>query len=283
MNQISFFLLYSLVLFTSCGSAGKSSQADLIQPGHWQRNQLRIDGDDLDWLKPLPFTNARENLNYSISNDEGHLYILATSSNESTIQRIIQGGLTVYLNSHGVAIENGAAGISFPTGNMHKKPDNLLSDRPGYRNNKQLALDAVQDYSLFGFQTIHTPENFDYGIENREAIELGIGFNATGDLIYEAKVPLVAFLTRNEILNSYRHSLAIGFVLEPLPPQQGNGSGGTGLSIGGGFGMGTFGGGSGIGISIGSGSLGRIGGGRNRKQVKIWKEILLAKKETAVK
>lgn len=221
--------------------------------------------------------DTKQNLAYSFSNDKDNLYILAATNNETTIQRILSGGLTVYLNSHGVKDEPGAAGIRFPTGNASRQANKMMNDRPEYRQNKHVALDAVQDYSLFGFNTVKTQENFDYGKQNPEGIEVSIGLNGAGELVYEAMVPLSAFLNKNDIMNAGRKSFAIGFVLEPLPPQSGSRGGGGGVSIGGGIGMGTFGGGSGIGISIGSGALGRIGGGRNNKQVKIWREVLLAK------
>ena len=98
-----------------------------------------------------------------------------STNNETTIQRILSGGLTVYLNNHGVKDEPGAAGISFPTGNMSRQANKMMNDRPEYRNNKHVALDAVQDYSLFGFNTIKTQQNFDYGKTNAEGIEVSIG------------------------------------------------------------------------------------------------------------
>jgi len=272
-----------LVLLTACSSSKNSQQYDVVQSGHWQANTLIINGDDSDWIKPLPYIDTKQNLAYSISNDKDNLYILASTNNETTIQRILNGGLTVYLNNHGVKDEPGAAGISFPTGNMSRQANKMMNDRPEYRNNKHVALEAAQDYSLFGFNTVKTPENFDYGKQNPEGIAVSIGLNSAGELVYEAMVPLNAFLNKNDIMNAGRKSFAIGFVLEPLPPQSGSGGGGGGVSIGGGIGLGSFGGGSGIGLSIGSGALGRIGGGRNNKQVKIWKEVLLAKAPVVVR
>ncbi len=266
-----------ILLFISCSGTKNANQSELVNNGNWQETPLSINGDDGDWSQPLTFSDSKLEMNYSVSNDKENLYIRLISGNNETIQRILYGGLTLYLNNHGVKDIAGAVGISFPTGNMKNRKGNLLNDRAEYRQNKRVAVDAVQDYALFGFPTMKTQENFDLSSDNPESIRLGIGLNNAGALIYEVKVPLVSFLTKNEVLNAGRKSFAVGWVIEPLPPGMNDRGSGGGVSIGGGIGMGTFGGGSGMGISIGSGALGRIGGGRKGKQVKIWKEMLLAK------
>ena len=274
-----FIAASAITLFTACGSSRSSQQSAIVQAVHYQKDSLAVDGDDGDWVKPLPYYDEKTGLSYTVSNDNENLYILATSKNETTIQRVLRGGLTVLINSHGVKEEAGAAGIVFPTGNRVQKGDKILNDRPELQQNKHVALDAVQDYSLFGFHEIKTPENFDYGKKNAEGIELGIGLNSTNELVYEAMIPLISFLNRNEIININRKSIAVGFVLDNIPGQSNGRGGGGGLSIGGGLGFGSFGSGGGMGISIGSGSLGRIGGNRNRpgKPSKFWKELLLAR------
>ena len=269
------------MLVASCSSSKNSGQSDLVQALSWQKDSLQINGDDGDWTTPLPYLDQKNGLSYSFSNDKDNLYILATTSNEATIQRILRAGLTIYLNNHGVKDEAGSAGISFPTGNRVSKDGRMLNDRPELQQNKHVALSAVQDYALFGFRQVKAPENFDYGKINGEGIELGIGLNASNALVYEVMVPLNSFLTKNELSTGSRRSLAIGLVLESIPGQ--SGSGGGGLSIGGGIGMGSFGSGGGVGLSIGTGALANIGGGKKGKPVKIWKELLLARTAVAAK
>ena len=275
------FLLVGLSasFLSACSSSKNSQQSDLVQTIKYQKDSLMVNGDDGDWVKPLPYYDDKTGLSYAVSNDNENLYILATSKNETTIQRVLRGGLTVLINNHGVKEEAGAAGIVFPTGNRVQKGDKMLNDRPELQQNKHVALDAVQDYSLFGFHEIKTPENFDYGKKNAEGIELGIGLNSANELVYEVMIPLSAFLNRMEIINLNRKSIAVGFILDNIPGQSnGRGGGGGGISIGGGLGFGSFGSGGGMGVSIGSGSLGRIGGGnRQGKPTKFWKELILAK------
>ena len=278
----NFFPVSVIVVFVSvlsaCGSAKNSQESTLVQNSYWQKDSLTVNGDNADWTNSFTFTDEKTGLSCIVSNDRENIYVLAATANETTIQRILRGGLTLYINNHGVKEEAGAAGISFPTGNRIQRGDKLLNDRPELQQNKQVALASVQDYSLFGFPDLKTPENFDYGKSNPLGVQLAIGLNATGALVYEAAIPLTSFLNKAAVLNPGRASIALGFVLENVPGQPGSGGRGGGLSIGGGLGFGSFGSGGGVGLSIGTGSLGRIGGGnRQGKSTKIWKEMMLSR------
>lgn len=275
---VSISVVLAMGLFASCGSARNSQESNLVQNSYWQKDSLTVNGDNTDWTNSFTFTDEKTGLSCIVSNDRENVYVLAATANETTIQRILRGGLTLYINNHGVKEEAGAAGISFPTGNRIQRGDKLLNDRPELQQNKQVALAAVQDYSLFGFPDLKTPENFDYGKSNPVGIQLAIGLNATGALVYEAAIPLASFLSKAAALNPGRASIAMGLVLENVPGQPGSGGRGGGLSIGGGLGFGSFGSGGGVGLSIGTGSLGRIGGGnRQGKPTKLWKEVMLSR------
>jgi hypothetical protein len=271
------------IMVSSCSSSKSNSESDLAQTLAWQKDSLVIDGDDGDWTKALTYHIEKLGLAYSISNDKDNLYILASTNNETTIQRILRAGLTVYLNSHGVKDEASAAGISFPTGNRVKKDGQILNDRPELQQNKHLALSAVQDYSLFGFHRVKAAENFDYGKANADGIELGIGLNSANALVYELMIPLNSFLNKNELSIASRKSFAIEFVLETIPGEPGSEGGGGGISFGGGVGVGSYGNSGGVGVSVGSGNLATIGGGKKAKPFKIWKELYLARTAVATK
>ena len=264
------------VLFFSCSATQKSAAIAPVAETVWQKETLTIDGSDNDWPSELFFYNDKNLISYSVTTDRSYVYILLKTQDEQRQQQILRGGLTVLLNTHGVKDPHDAAGISFPTGNLHQK-SNLLSSRPELGNNKNIALSNVQDYALFGFVSLKTIETFDYGKPNPENIEVGIGFNTSGALVYEAAIPFTALYNEHLISYPAGRDLAIGLILEEALTDQGQrNSRGGGLSIGGGIGFGSFGSGGGLGISIGSGAL---GGGRNRasKQIKIWKEFLVSK------
>lgn len=261
----------------SCSSSKQSQGADIIQNIPWQKDSLTIDGSDADWANALNLGDEKQFFNYRFSNDKNNLYIQLSTPNEDAIQRILRGGLTVYINSHGVTEVAGAAGIAFPTGNRIKKDGQMLNDRPELQQDKHIALNAVADYSLFGFKQIKTPENFDYGKPNTEGIEVAVGLMPSNILVYEAMIPLRSFLSAGELNNVNRKSVSIGFVVEDIPGQPGARRGGGGFSIGGGIGLGSFGSGGGIGISIGSDALANIGGRKKGKPVKKWNTVVFSK------
>ncbi len=270
-------LLGTLLLLGGCSSSKQAADAPL-QKSSWQQTPLVIDGSDSDWVQPLANYDRREKMSYAVTNDNEHLYLRLSTNDEQTQQKILQGGLTVWINTHGERTEEKAAGIAFPTGNTHEGGKSILTaGRPEMYKNKIAALDNVKDYSLYGFTRERDMKNYNYGESNEQGVELKIDFNNAGALIYEAAVPLSSLFPKN---NGLGKSIAVGFVLDEAPQQTArrrNGGGG-GVSIGGGLGMGSFGSGGGVGLSIGSGALGRIGGGGGRlRQSKIWQLVTLAK------
>ena len=49
----AFGILVTLIFLSACSSSKNSQQTDLIQPIHWQKDSLAINGDDADW-KSIP-------------------------------------------------------------------------------------------------------------------------------------------------------------------------------------------------------------------------------------
>jgi uncharacterized membrane protein YgcG len=277
-TKITLSIFVVFILF-SCGSSKQSQSSGVVQTIQWQQDPLTIDGSDGDWTSDLVLGDEKQLFNYRFANDKNNLYIQVRTLNENSIQRILRGGLTVYINNHGVDEVAGAAGISFPTGNRVKKDGKLLNDRPELQQDKHIALNAVADYSLFGFKKIKTPENYDYGRPNTEGIEVAVGLNPSNALVYEAMVPLRSFLNENELVNVSRKSISIGFVVEDIPGQPGSRGGGGGFSIGGGIGLGSFGSGGGVGLSIGSDALANIGGRKKGKPVKKWDTVMFSRSD----
>lgn len=272
-----FPLLIVCALFSvSCSSSKNTQVVDALQSAPYQKEPLQIDGSDADWSQAVLPANDKQPFGYRISNDNENLYIQLFTQQENPIQRILRGGLTVYVNSYGVKEEQGSGGISFPTGNRIKKDGQLLNDRPELQADKHIALSNVGDYSLFGFKQVKTPSNYDYGKPNPEEIQVAVGLNAANALVYEAKIPLRAFMNTAQIITPSRKTIAVEFVMEDIPGEQAARNRGGGVSIGGGLGFGSFGTGGGLGLSIGTDALGNIGR-KKPKQIKQWTTITLSK------
>lgn len=277
-----------LLLIWGCGSSRQSQQSDAasFQQTKWQDNPIVVDGQDSEWVKPLTYYSKAEKLGYSILSDTANMYILLSTKDEQTQQRILRGGMTVWINTAAEKSDEGAVGVSFPTGSVSPRRKN----DPIRDNSSQGALKELRDYYLLGFEKGQGMEAFKYGESNSQGIQVDLNFNDVGEMIYEAQIPLRAIYANGNARNYTGRTLAVGFFIEGLPPGYGGGGGGRGggggVSIGGGLGMGGFGG-SGMGISIGSGSLGRIGGGGGNgkagKESKIWQEITLAKPGAAAR
>jgi hypothetical protein len=274
-------VLASISLTEGCRSSRSDQAGSPAETGIWQQRPLIVDGADNDWVKPLPYTDRKEKLNYSVSNDRDNVYILLSTRSPQEQQKIIEGGMTVWINSKAEKEESTSLGIGFPL-DSHKDRDRQLmaqAQPDKYKNNRPITLNDLKSYSLYGFSS--EIETYEYGQNNEEHILVRIDYNRDGDLIYEACVPLSIIYPQNTTHNYAGKSVAVGIFIEGLlpdavVPQEG---GGGGVSIGGGLGVGSFGSGGGVGLSIGSGSLGRIGG-KNRQLYqlsKIWQVTPLAR------
>jgi hypothetical protein len=290
MNTFSFYFsacVISLILVSGCRSMKSEKQDADSQTAIWQKQPLVIDGSDSDWVKPLAYYDRKEKISYGVSNDKDNIYLMLSTRDPMEQQKILQGGMTVWINKQAQKDETAGVGIGFPTDsrNNHDR-DIMAAAQPDRYKDKKITLDDLKDYSLYGFKQGDTVENYEYGQKNDENVEVEMNYNAAGDLIYEAIVPLRAVFPKNSATAYIGKMVGVGIFVEGLPPTPGSrrAGGGSPVSVGGGLGfglgMGGFGGG-GMGISIGSGAFGR-GGGRNGdkqmyEQGKIWQVVSLAR------
>ncbi len=279
-------LCLCLLLAGGCRSSKTDNGSGAASPGgaQWQDRPLTIDGSDKDWVKPLPHSMRSENISYSITNDRQNLYVLLSTKSPQEQLKIIQGGMSVWVNNKGDKTNGDALGIGYPLNEHADRDRNLMEEAQPqrYQTNKPVTLEDKKGYDLYGFNKDSSIENFTYGDSNPEGIVMRMDYNNSGELIYEAAIPLKAIFPQHNPSSSYAaSSVAVGIFIEGLPPsahvprQSGDGSG---IGVGGGVGMGSFGSGVGMGISIGSGAFG--GGRRNNKQLfdqtQIWQVVQLA-------
>ncbi len=279
--------LVALTVTAGCRSSRGSQSAADPADGAWQRQPLTVDGSDKDWVKPLPYAVKSEQLSYSVTNDGQNLYILMSTKSPQEAQKIVQGGMTVWINTKADKSMAGAVGIGYPMDARNDRNRNLMEEaQPGrYKDRKAVTLEDKKDYALYGFDNSQNIPTYTYGDTNALGIEMRMDYNDAGDLIYEASVPLQALYPGHNTSSSYASkSIAVGFVMEGLPPganvPRGGGGGGPSIGVGGGLGFGSFGSGGGLGLSIGTGSLIGGGGGGSRKQLfrqsEVWQVVQLS-------
>jgi hypothetical protein len=277
-----------LLLAVGCSSSRQSEESAKSQPkAIWQSRPLTIDGNDQDWVKPLPYVVREEDVSYSISNDNRNLYILLATSSRQEQQKIIQGGMSVWVNTKGDKSNGDAVGIGYPLDERNDADRKLMEEaQPQRYQNKTITLADKRTYALYGFSKDSTIRNYTYGDSNSVGVVMRLDYNNKGDLIYEASIPLQALYPGHDPSTPYTtHDLAVGIWIEGLPPsanvpRQGGNGGGPGLGFGVGGGMGGFGPGMGMGIGIG----GMRGGGARRNnrslfdEAQIWEVVQLARK-----
>ena len=286
-------ILASLWLIAGCGSSrraeGTATGSTASEPrAIWQSQPLTIDGSDRDWVKPLPYSIREESVSYSISNDGQNLYVLLSTANRQEQQKIIQGGMSVWVNTKGERTNGDAVGIGYPL-NERNDPDRKLMEeaQPQRYQKKEVTLADKKTYALYGFAKDSGILNYNYGDNNSAGVQMRLDYNNNGVLVYEAAIPLQSLFPGHDPSTPYAtHDLGVGIFIEPLPsgakiPRDGGG-GGPGVGIGLGGGMGGFGYGGGMGMGIGlSHEFG--GGGRRAKrslfdEAQIWQVVHLANK-----
>lgn len=281
--------LIIITLAASCRSSRESKSADPAKDGNWQKQPLTVDGSDKDWVKPLPYFVKSEQLSYAVTNDAENLYIQMTTKSPQEAQKIVQGGMTVWVNPKGDKSYGGAVGIGYPLDPHNDRDRNLMEEaRPDRKSHKAVTLEDKKDYQLYGFgggSSDNIP-TFTYGDTNTVGVQMRMDYNEAGDLVYEASIPLQSLYPTHNTSSSYASkTVAVGFIIEGLlpgtnVPRGGGGGGGPQIGVGGGLGFGSFGSGGGLGISIGTGSLIGGGGGGGRKQLfrqsEIWQEVQLS-------
>src|SRR6266567_8773998 len=157
-------LVLAFLLFAGgCRSSRNDQATSPSQTGSWQQQPVVVDGSDQDWAKPLPFGNRKEKLSYALSNDKDNLYILVSTRSPQEQQKIIEGGMTVWINNQAEKNESTSMGIGFPLDSRKNRDRQLMAQaRPDQYKNKPITLDDLKEYSLYGFKS-ESIENLEYG------------------------------------------------------------------------------------------------------------------------
>lgn len=270
----------NLLMTASCSSSKKDQSSVGTGISNWQAQPLTVDGSDADWDTRLPYSDKVEKFNFGVSNDAENIYIRIATGDQHTQQKIIQGGMTVWINNQAQKDFDKAVGIGFPLETRPTREQELMrqAQPDKYQAPRQIKLEDCTQYGLYNFGGEEAIANYDYGQPNKTGINIKMGYNSANSLIYEASIPLSAVYPRG---NSTGKTYAVGIYLEGIPGAHDDRprGGGGGVSVGGGLGFGSFGSGGGLSIGIGSGSLGRIGGNKGalNKQGKIWQLVDVAR------
>ncbi len=251
MKQFSFTFLALIALTFSL-----SAQSD-VSRSRWKTQDIRVDGNDKDWGKPLNFFDSGSGLWYAISNDNQNLYMVFSVSDQMKMRKLIRSGWSIELSSKEKKRKFNAM-LSFPAVMMGKgfQPGtNEMENRAEGNLMIKNYESQMPGLTLKGFLSGQS----ELKLNDHKDIQVAIGADSEQNLIYEIAFPLKDLMPETLIQKDELITLNVNVNAMTRPGGGGNGNYGGGRSGGGGGRSGGGGGRMGGGMSGGGG--GRMGGG----------------------
>jgi hypothetical protein len=157
----------------------------------------RADGKLTEW-GTLPAYNKSTSLHYTLANDATNLYLAINTTDQTTINKILGGGITLVINKEGKKKDKDAVEIIYPMGSRGgmrgmrmggrggRQGDNAVDTAALVATRKQ-AVTGMKELSVIGIKDITDTL---VSIYNTYGIKTGINIDAHGDFSYELAVPL---------------------------------------------------------------------------------------------
>ncbi len=225
-----------LSLFMSCGPS-------FIYKSYWQKTPVVIDGKTNDWDVPLRFFDPKTRLNYSVSNDGENLYICIRATDDDNVSAITHDGLQIWIDTTGK--KGHQVGILCPIPLTKEQTEKIKSrdemqgttdyngmpDTSRMNRIHQRFLEYARQMRVSGFKIV---PNGLLALPNVYNINLGMSWNNSNVLVYEASIPFKSFLKYPLSLSDSTRSLGITFnyTITHRRMSMGN-SGGGGMNRGG--------------------------------------------------
>jgi hypothetical protein len=188
------WLVAALALLPATLLAQKNSD---ISAGVKAPAGVRADGKLTEW-GTLPAYNKSTNLHYTLANDANNLYLAINTTDQTTINKILGGGITLVINKEGKKKDKDAVEIEYPMGGRGGMRGMRMGGRGGRQGDNTVdtaALVATRKQAVAGMKelsVIGIKEVTDtlVSIYNTYGIKTGIHIDAHGDFNYELAIPL---------------------------------------------------------------------------------------------
>lgn len=284
----AFVLALAAQLLTAHHSSAQSTKNNLQAPPA----NINVDGDLKEWGDSLRYYNEEKRLNYALANDKDYLYAAIRVSDRLDKMKVLNAGITLTIDPKGKKKDSFT--LTFPLAAPDEKPE-FTKPKDGDGEITQADRDELireritklRYIKVVGFKDI---EGDMITTSNTYGIKTAINYDANGDLVYEAAIPLNFFHAGND---AFKSEWAFNFKINGF--QRPTGGGGAGEGDGGGFGggggrggRGGMGGGGMGGGRGGRGGRGGMGGGAGRgagggsgemsKSVYFWEKYYLSAK-----
>ncbi|MDB5287320.1 MAG: hypothetical protein JWR05_2269 [Mucilaginibacter sp.] len=246
-----------------------------------------IDGNLSEWGDSLRYLNEEKKIPYTLANDQENLYVAIRINDRLEQARIINAGITLSIDPKGKKKETFT--MTFPLSGPGSKPqfgfhkdDNGELTQQDRDELTRERLTTLRNIKVTGFKDI---EYDMITTSNTYGIKAAINYDADGNLVYEAAIPLKFFHVDSPSKSEWAFNFKINGMQKPAITGQGGDTQGGGM----GGGRGGRGGGGGMGGGGGHGGKGGRGGGGTRggstnaenselfKSVDFWEKFHLAK------
>lgn len=269
-------MLGAMIFVDACSVAGHKGTKKIV--GVWAVEPIVIDGSSNDWHTPYPNYDDKAMLGYAVSNDSENLYITVETGDAATQLKILEGGLTVWIDKSGTEKEVTAINYPIPAvykGKQHNADGtgyaraHIADQDPGanvevqkrlieMQQNVKKTIEAADEYSLQGFKGCNL--QFPIKAENSCGIVVRMSMDQDNELIWEAKIPFGAFYFKSKVDRSDMHrQINICFETTGSKRPAGQTAGNARVRGRGGFRPSIGIGGMGMGMSFGNGGGGNQG------------------------
>lgn len=263
---------FNAVLFTIILINLVKADAQTKQSGKLLAPPLNIvvDGNLADWGDSLLYHNDEKNLSYTLSNDKENLYAVIRISDRLEQARVLNAGITLSIDPKGKKKETFSMTFPLrypgsPVATFGARKDEGVEITKEERDElMRERITTLRSIKMTGFKDI---ENEMITTSNTYGIKAAIDYDKTGDLVYEAAIPLKFFRVDDAAKNDWAFNFKINGLQKPERGTDGSGdmqAGGRGGM--GGAGRGGMGGGAGMGGGRGGHGGGRGGMGRGGSQ-----------------
>lgn len=275
MDKKNLFILLLLGITGFCSITVYAQDTDPDREVNiWAQQPVVVDGNSAEWHEPLNNYNTGTKLAFAFANDRDNLYLIIESLDEITTGKVLNGGLTLTINTAGK--KKDGFKISFLGMNRPPQPVDSLAHagermhETGLEKTHDTSMPepgshetAVRVVQLAGFKRI--PDGT-LAIPNQQGIQVAAAFNGHRDYICELAIPLADLDLKGNELKAIAYNIKINKNDKSSEHKGGKvGSGkdtAAGGMKGGGMGGGMRGGhGGGMGGMSGGGGGGR--GGRH--------------------
>jgi hypothetical protein len=167
-----------------------------------------IDGNAAEW-GDLPYTDDKAKINYTISNDKNNLYLVVKTKDTVKQSNILGSGITFSINTKGR--KTTTYWTTFPIRGKEDPGDYQKLDPT--QTQAKIALTKYRKMEVKGFADI-TDARLDPS--NVYGIQVAMGYDDAGYLVYEETIPLVLFHTGNSADKEWAFNICINGLLRDV-------------------------------------------------------------------